>query len=87
MFLSYNNNCEDDSVKSKAQAYVELLTIIQKIMIKHYNHLVKIAGYVQLTTITSTSYLFLNQHLKTLRAHYKSLFFNALENNLFYQIE
>ncbi len=56
-------------------------------MAKHYNHLVKFLVIVQLTTITSTYYVFLNQHLKQLRAYYKSLFFNALENNHFIKIE
>ncbi len=56
-------------------------------MAKHYNLLVKIVVIVQLTTMTSFSYVFLNQHLKQLRTHYKLLFFIALEINLFIKIE
>ncbi|STI34527.1 type III secretion-associated chaperone [Escherichia coli] len=44
-FYHIINNCEDDSVKSKAQAYIELLNDNSEIMAKHYNHLVKFAGY------------------------------------------
>ncbi len=54
-------------------------------MAKHYKHLVKIAGYSAVNHLTSFSYVFLNQHLKTVKNTLKLLFFNALENNLFYQ--
>ncbi|PSX81846.1 hypothetical protein C7U80_27520 [Escherichia coli] len=42
-------------------------------MAKHYNHLVKNAGYSVVTTMTSTSYAFLNQHLKTVKNTIKNI--------------
>lgn len=47
-------------------------------MAKHYNHLVKNAGYSAVTTMTSTSYLFLNQHLKTVKNTLKNIIFQRL---------
>ncbi|QEQ38608.1 hypothetical protein F0L19_20895 [Escherichia coli O157] len=47
-------------------------------MAKHYNHLVKNAGYSVVTTMTSTSNAFLNQHLKTVKNTLKNIIFQRV---------